>query len=124
TQADLSTTRTYGGTGLGLAISRQLVNLMGGEIEVQSKLGKGSTFSVRLPFTPLSEQSIADEASLLVEGLTCLVAGDEDHLADDLAVYLAHGGARVERVNDLAAAQQWISLHWTERHRPVCALWS
>jgi len=109
TQADTSTTRTYGGTGLGLVIARQLANVMGGEISLHSEPGKGSMFSVRLPFALLPEQTVTNVAPSLIAELPCLVVGGSESLADDLAVYLVHDGAVVERAADIAAARQWVA---------------
>ena len=57
TQADSSTTRRYGGTGLGLTISRNLAEMMGGALQVQSEPGKGSVFTLRLTLEIVDEMS-------------------------------------------------------------------
>ncbi len=81
TQADGSITRRYGGTGLGLAISKKLVEMMGGQIGVQSEPGKGSTFWIDLPL-PLAEEvyrPVETEISAPLRFTSCRVLLAEDN---------------------------------------------
>ncbi len=66
TQADSSTTKKYGGTGLGMAITKQLVELMNGTIDVESKAGKGSTFTIKIPLEGQGIHSEPSNQSLII----------------------------------------------------------
>ena len=71
-QADGSTTRKHGGSGLGLAISRQLVEMMGGQLQVQSELGAGATFWFACQFPKQQNSSLDHAPSRLMGTLTGL----------------------------------------------------
>jgi CheY-like chemotaxis protein len=96
-QVDSSITRTRGGTGLGLAISRQLVELMGGEIAVESVAGLGSTFRFWIP-APAADGAAPPAARktppppAATPPLRVLVAEDNQTNRQILAAYLAIGG--------------------------------
>jgi len=75
-QIDPGISRSYGGTGLGLAIVQRLVTLMGGSIEVQSQLGQGSCFTVRVPVRICAPVVLEQECGGLSSSLLVLVVED------------------------------------------------
>jgi signal transduction histidine kinase len=88
-QLDSSTTRRFGGTGLGLAICRELASLMDGEISVQSELGLGSTFTLRVPLAWMGEErAIATVAESVDEqpAITLRVLAAEDNAVNQLVL--------------------------------------
>ncbi len=106
-QVDASTTRKYGGTGLGLAISKELVGLMGGQIEVESEECKGSTFRVTVK---LEKQYCGDQPSIYkrgdIENLRVLVVDDNDTSRYIFRSYLESWDVRVEDASSVDEAMK------------------
>ncbi len=100
-QGDVSIARQHGGTGLGLAITSQLAELMGGNVGVESRLGKGSTFWVDLPLPATAKQEAPSTGADLA-GKSILVVDDNVHFCELVAEnvrswgmhwQIAHSGA-------------------------------
>mgnify|MGYP002475868684 CR=1 FL=1 len=118
TQLDSGLSRSFGGTGLGLSISKQLVELMGGNISVRSTLGKGSEFSVALPFG-VNQSAQLFQSKPTTEAVDKLVHSDQRKpsilLVEDDAInqkiaesYLADLGVQVSVVqNGVEAIEFW-----------------
>jgi signal transduction histidine kinase len=104
-QADTSITRRFGGSGLGLAICRQLVELMGGEIDVESTLGRGSRFWFELPLRPAINPTVERGAlPARLVGLHVLVVDDVEMNRRILSRQLAGLGVEAVSVGDGFAA--------------------
>ncbi|TDR12506.1 multi-sensor hybrid histidine kinase [Marinomonas communis] len=101
TQADASMSRRFGGTGLGTTISKQLVELMGGTIHLESRLGDGSCFYFDIPLHKAEQQDLAETNQLLkLPPLRILVADDIEENLTLLNIMLTKQGHTVYMAND------------------------
>jgi len=118
-QADPSTTRKYGGTGLGLTICKSLVSLMGGDISVESTLGKGSQFTISLELREVTNPERTKKTEVIVNNQVdfdkkILVVEDNEINRSLIVTLLKKYGVKDIRValNGLEAVQQTRENHF------------
>ncbi|MBK4730294.1 PAS domain S-box protein [Oxynema sp. CENA135] len=112
-QVDPSTTREYGGTGLGLAIAKQLVDLMGGEIGLESEPGRGSTFWFEVPLERERDAEPNPEADCL-PGRRLLAVRERAADREAIAAWAAYWGVEVREAADLRQALAMVYAALTE----------
>ena len=128
-QADGSITRKYGGTGLGLSICKKIVTLMCGQIKVESEIGQGTCFTVRIPLLPLKQSSIIqrnNQSTDTMKPLDILIAEDSKANQMVLKIILEKAGHRVtvadngqEAVNIIEQQQIPFSLVLMDMSMPI-----
>jgi PAS domain S-box-containing protein len=122
TQADTTTSRQYGGTGLGLTISRQLVELMGGRLDVESQAGQGSRFFFTIPLAPRDSPSGARPVGHSpLPGRRLLIVDDNATCRDMLADHATSWGMSTTTVASGEAALARL-LDPTDPERPDIAV--
>ena len=113
-QADALTTKQFGGTGLGLAITKRFCTILGGDVMVESTLGTGSTFIIRLPDQGAAPAAVELPAATVADGrTTVLVVDDDPSVLSLLAKTLEKDGYRV-----ISARNGVEALALAREHRP------
>ncbi len=105
-QADVSETRPHGGTGLGLAISSQLVSLMGGELTLESEVGKGCEFRFSAVFPVCRGQLASDRPASFLHGVRVLGVSSNPRCRELMRECLSSSGMRPLAVSDGASGLQ------------------
>ena len=122
-QADESTTRKFGGTGLGLAISRQLIEHMGGRLQLKSELGSGSQFWFTLSFEPSRKAAAATSPQTgRLDGLRVLLVENNRNLCRAIRQILLPHGIRLSVAHSAAQASRILKKNRADKEPPINCL--
>lgn len=121
-QADASIAKRFGGTGLGMSITRNLITLMGGQIQIESEPGVGTTCIVDLPFKK-GEESCLPEPDFAHQGLWALIVDDEQQICEQTAVLLEKIKIKAEwRMSGAEAVERVKETHREGRDIDLCLI--